>query len=157
MNDNILSLSRGRSPDFAPVNMLGRSVSMRVFIPTGGLSTINEINIRVSSDVGSALNYHTFRAFPPDEVVENLWQRLEFRVHADEAASSQGTPDLRKIVELRIGFRISTPDGTSVAYFDDVRVVNTSTNCRIISMEKAFESNTWDIRAVEVPEFGLRT
>ncbi len=150
------AINAASSTDFDPVSLLGRAISIQAHIPTGDLALITEVGIRISSTAGGATNFYEFSA-PVAELIENTYQRIEFRIHASEASATNGTPDLRRIVNLWLRFTLATPDGTSFVLFDDARVVNPSTNCRILSMSKAFTEATWDIVASEAPAFGSRS
>lgn len=156
LNDNAATISHAQSPEFAAENLLGRALALQLFVPTGDLALLTEVGIRVSSTAGGATDYLEF-SIPIAELVENAWQRLEFRIDKAGASATNGSPDLRKIVNLRARFTTITPDTTTLIYVDDIRVVNRSSNCRITSMTKAFTEATWDLVAIEVPAFGTRS
>ena len=156
LNDNTQALFRARSPEFAPISLVGRKVSLWVFIPTGDLTEMTELGIRVSSTAGGGLNYHTFETTIAD-LVENAWQKLDYRIRADESSSSQGSPNLAAIVNIQLRCRLTAADGTTIVYWDDIRSLNDFVNCRITNMSKSFESHVWDLTAIEVLETGLRT
>ncbi len=138
-------------------NLTDRAIAFWIFIPTGDLALINFVALRISSTLGGATNWMQFHAFPRG-LVENAWQRIEFPISAVAAFGMAGSPDLTKIINLRLSFQTLAPDdGSTFVLFDDVGIVNPSATCRITSMSKAFDRNDWTINAVEVLEAGQRT
>jgi len=143
--------------ELGPVNVTDRAISFMCFIPTGDLELIEWIGMRISSTAGGATNYAQF-VKPASAFVENAWQRIEIPIRLADAWSTNGSVDLKAIINQYLRFRLlANDDGTTFIIVDDVRLVNPSTTCRLTSMSKEFGSHVWDLTAVEIPEAGLRT
>ncbi len=140
-------------------NLVDRSIVVRCYINPELLSYLNNVRLRVSSAVGGASNWAEW-AYYADALVGDEWMRLEFPIRLRHARTTGGSVDLRNIVNLWLRFQTNSaapagvPDRT--LYWDDVRVEHQSVPCRITAMSKAFESNSWNITVVEIPEYGLR-